>query len=74
MCQPAVITTTENVVGKVTAKAENLTILLSGISWPLQFPPPPPNTSPRKSNEVFKDLLIRAFLILLLPQVKPLQN
>ena len=36
MCQPAVITTTENVVGKVTAKAENLTILLSGISWPLQ--------------------------------------
>jgi hypothetical protein len=32
MCQPAVITTTENVVGKVTAKAENLTILLSGIS------------------------------------------
>ena len=27
----------------------------------IQFPPPPPNTSPRKSKEVLKALLIRAF-------------
>ena len=34
----------------------------------IQFPPPPPNISPRKSNEVLKALLIRAFLVLLLPR------
>ena len=38
------------------------------------IPPPPPNISPRKSNEVLKALLIRAFLVLLLPQAQPLQS
>jgi hypothetical protein len=34
----------------------------------VQFPPPPPNISPRKSKEDRKALLIRAFLVLLLPR------
>ena len=33
----------------------------------IQFPPPPPNTSPRKSKEALKTLLIRAFLYILIP-------
>ena len=37
---------------------------LQTLKQSVQFPPPPPNISPRKSNEVFKALLIRAFLVL----------
>jgi len=47
---------------------------LQTLKQSVQFPPPPPNISPRNSNEVLKALLIRACVVLLLPQAQPLQS